>query len=250
MSTLNTKPLATKRPPTFSQALLYPLLISLAMWVVYKMDVAYRLHLYEYAMFPRTTHGLMGIITTPLLHDTSGYNHIFENTIALLFFGTFLFYFYNKIAGRIIILSWIITQSLVWIMAKPVYHVGMSGVIYALAFFLITGSIIRKNKQLTGVLFLIIFLYGSIFWGLFPLLPGISWESHLMGAVTGVLLGLLYRKTQPENIIITPPIKDDPTDDDPNAWWKTGVIEDPKPLEDITPPINYTYIEKQNNRDN
>lgn len=226
----------SKSSPGFSQALLYPLILSLMMWVVYKLDVNYRLNLYEYGVFPRTTNGLLGIITTPLIHDTSGYNHIFENTIALLFFGTFLYFFYHKIASRIILFSWLMTQFMVWLMAKPVYHVGMSGVIYGLAFFLITGSIIRKNKQLTGVLFLIIFLYGSIFWGLFPLLPGISWESHLFGAITGIILGLVYKKVEAVNVIVVPPIVDDPKDDDPEAWWKTGIIPDKN-----EPTIYYHY---------
>lgn len=220
--------------------------------MVYKMDVLYKLNLYEYAVFPRTSHGLLGIITTPLIHDTSGYNHIFENTIALLFFGTFLYYFYNRIASRIILFSWILTQFMVWLMAKPVYHVGMSGVIYSLAFFLITGSIIRKNKQLTGVLFLIIFLYGSIFWGLFPLMPGISWESHLMGAVTGTILGLLYRKVEAANVVVTPPIVDDPADDDPQAWWKTGVIPEKPPIDPLgsEPTIHYHYTPKKEENKN
>ena len=130
-------------------------------------------------------------------------------------------------------------------MAKPVYHVGMSGVIYGLAFFLITGSIIRKNKQLTGVLFLIIFLYGSIFWGLFPLLPGISWESHLMGAITGIILGLIYKKVEAVNVVAVPPIVDDPKDDDPEAWWKTGIIEE----KTETPPIIYDYKPTKNKKD-
>lgn len=241
-----------KKAPDFTQALLYPLVLALLMWLVYKLDVIYRLNLYEYGVFPRTTHGLLGILTTPLIHDTSGYSHVFENTIALLFFGTFLYYFYNHIASRIIFLSWIITQTMVWVLAKPVYHVGMSGVIYSLAFFLITGSIIRKNKQLSGVLFLIIFLYGSIFWGLFPLLPGISWESHLMGALTGILLGILYRKVDPVNVIKQSPIQDDPADDDPDAWWKTGVIPEKRPEETIgaEPTIHYHYIpEKEKKND-
>ncbi|HYG52617.1 MAG TPA: rhomboid family intramembrane serine protease, partial [Flavobacteriales bacterium] len=115
---------------------------------------------------------------------------------------------------------------------------------YSLAFFLLTGSIIRKNRQLTGVLFLIIFLYGSIFWGLLPLVPGVSWESHVYGALTGVVLGIVYRKTMPDQVLVVPPIVDDPADDDPNAWWKTGVIEERK-----EPTIQYHYTPKEDTDD-
>lgn len=211
------------------------------MWIVYKLDVAYGLHLYLYGVFPRQLHGLMGLLTTPLIHDTENYYHVFENTIALIFFGTMVFYFYRKVAWRVLGLSWVLNGLLVWLFSKPVYHVGMSGVIYGLAFFMITGSIIRKNRQLTGLNFLIIFLYGSIFWGIFPLVPQVSWESHLAGALIGTVLGLIYKKVVPENVHMAPPIEDDPQDDEPDAWWKTGVIKE-KPADHIT--IHYEYRPK------
>jgi membrane associated rhomboid family serine protease len=228
----------------FTQALLFPLVLSLAMWIVYKLDVTYRLNLYQYGILPRTAKGLKGILTTPLIHDTRDFFHVFENTIALLFFGTLLFYFYRKIAIRVVIFSWLVTQAMVWAFANQVYHVGMSGVIYSFAFFLLTGSMFRKNRQLTGVLFLIIFLYGSIFWGLFPLVPGISWESHLYGAVTGLVLGIIYRKVPADQVQTIPPIVDDPADDDPDAWWKTGVLEEQK-----EPTIHYHYKPKDDVND-
>ncbi|HYG50948.1 MAG TPA: hypothetical protein VD905_08590, partial [Flavobacteriales bacterium] len=93
----------------FTQALLAPLLLSLVMWVIYKLDVVYRLHLYEFGVLPRTAGGLMGIFTTPLIHDTHNFLHVLENTVALLFFGTLLFYFYRKIAGRVVVFSWLFT---------------------------------------------------------------------------------------------------------------------------------------------
>jgi len=240
----------TIRPaPSISQALLPPMFISLVMWVVYKLDVLYRLNLFLYGVFPREVHGLKGILFTPLIHDTTNYYHVFENTLALVFFGTMLFYFYRPIAWRIIGFSWLLNGILVWTFAKPVYHVGMSGVIYALAFFMITGSILRKNRQLTGLNFLIIFLYGSIFWGLFPLVPQVSWESHVAGALIGILLGYLYRNTSPQHVHQPPPIEDDPLDDEPDAWWKTGVMKEKneneweirykyKPKKDADPPLN------------
>jgi hypothetical protein len=46
----------------------------------------------------------------------------------------------------------------------------------------------------------IIFLYGSIVWGFFPqLFPDkhISWEGHLAGAITGVILAFFYRNEGP-----------------------------------------------------
>ena len=47
---------------------------------------------------------------------------------------------------------------------------------------------------------IIIFLYGSIVWGFFPqLFPDkhISWEGHLAGAITGIILAFFYRSEGP-----------------------------------------------------
>lgn len=219
------------------KALIPPLFLSLAMWIVYKADTIYSLELYKYGVFPRNWSGLTGILFTPMIHSTENMYHIFENTIALLFFGTLLFYFYRKIAWKTIISGWLLTHGLVWLLAAPVYHVGMSGEIYAIAFFLLTGSVIRKNRQLTGVTFLIIFLYGSIFWGLFPLIPSVSWESHAFGALAGIVIGIYYRKTIPSQVFIEPPLTDDPADDAEDAWWKTGVIKE----KTDEPEIHYYY---------
>lgn len=235
------KAIKPDRPPLFTQALLPPMLITLLMWIVYKADTLYNLDLYIYGIFPQKLFGLRGILFTPLIHDTESYFHILENSLALIFFGTMVFYFYPRIAWKVLAWCWLLGGLLVWSMAKPVFHVGMSGVIYGLAFFMITGSIIRKNRQLTGLNFLIIFLYGSIFWGLFPLMPQVSWESHLAGALTGIGLGYFYRGLAPQHVFVSPPIQDDPGDDAPDAWWKTGVIRDPDEPES---QIHYHYRAK------
>jgi hypothetical protein len=46
---------------------------------------------------------------------------------------------------------------------------------------------------------LIVFLYGSMVWGMFPFIGStISYESHMLGAVTGVILALWYRDEGPQ----------------------------------------------------
>ena len=68
----------------------------------------------------------------------------------------------------------------------------------------------------------ITFLYGSMVWGVFPdFLPekNISWESHLMGGIAGIILAVYYRKDGPQ------PKKYDwgdegEEDEDEDAYWK------------------------------
>jgi membrane associated rhomboid family serine protease len=79
-------------------------------------------------------------------------------------------------------------------------HIGSSGIVYALAFFLVTISILKQETKLMAYSLIIIFLYGSIVWGFFPqLFPDkhISWEGHLAGAITGITLAFFYRNEGP-----------------------------------------------------
>jgi hypothetical protein len=56
---------------------------------------------------------------------------------------------------------------------------------------------------------LVVFLYGSMVWGIFPIVPRISWESHLWGGVAGVLMAYLYRKVPPAIQDPPPPVFED-----------------------------------------
>ena len=72
--------------------------------------------------------------------------------------------------------------------------------VYALAFFMVTISLIKMETKLLAYTLIIIFLYGSLVWGFFPILfPGkqISWEGHLAGAITGIILAVFYRNDGP-----------------------------------------------------
>ena len=72
-----------------------------------------------------------------------------------------------------------------------------------MASFLFFSGILRKNSQLSAVALLVIFIYGGLFWGLFPIYQNVSWEGHLTGFIAGALVAFIYRKEGPKekNII-------------------------------------------------
>ncbi len=74
----------------------------------------------------------------------------------------------------------------------------MSGIIYGLSFFLMTSGLIKKNYRLTALALIVVFLYGSLFWGLLPIEKQVSWEGHLSGACVGFILAILFRKQGPQ----------------------------------------------------
>ena len=115
-------------------AALPPFLGVLLLWVLFLFDRVYQLDYARLGVFPRVFHGLLGILTGPLVHGDA--EHVFNNSVALLVLGWCLVYFYPKVAGRVVIWSWLASGAMVWLTARPSYHIGASGVVYGLASFL------------------------------------------------------------------------------------------------------------------
>lgn len=182
------------------RSFIYPSIFVIILWLIKGVDMIFNLDLNQYGLYPREVKGLLGIITSPLLH--ADLSHLFANTVPLLILGTLLFYFYKEIAWMILILLYLVTGFWVWTFARGgAAHIGASGVIYGLAAFLFFSGIIRKEPALMVITLLIAFLYGSLIWGIFPeLFPHqhISWESHFMGLLAGLVLAVYYRKAGPQ----------------------------------------------------
>ena len=181
------------------QSLLPPLLFILLLWVIKAGETVTHTELGFLGIYPLKSTGLIGIITSPLIH--SDFKHLFANSIPLLVLGGCLFYFYKEIAVKIFILIYLITGLCVWFGAREAYHIGASGVVYGLASFLFLSGIIRRDGRLLAITLLVTFLYGSLVWGVFPdFYPekNISFESHFWGLIVGVILALYFRKLGPQ----------------------------------------------------
>jgi len=169
--------------------------IIFLIWLVKIVEVADGLDLFYYGIYPRRISGLIGIITSPFIH--ANFNHLLNNTVPFFFLLTAIYYFYQKVAWKVLLISYILTGTLVWIFARSSYHIGASGLIYSFAGFLFVSGIIRRNINLLAISMLVIFLYGSMVWGIFPYRPDMSWESHLIGLIVGVGLAFSYRHEGP-----------------------------------------------------
>ncbi len=165
-------------------------------WVVHIIQLTFHLNFTEFGILPRSFFGLIGIITSPLIHSLRDMNHIINNSFPFLILGWTLFYFYKPIAWRVLLQSWFYTGVFVWISARNAYHIGLSGVIYSLLFFIFFSGVFRKDKRLLTVALFVVFLYGSMVWGIFPYDWTISFESHLFGALTGIILAYFTRNEE------------------------------------------------------
>ena len=148
------------------------------------------------AIFPRDLHYLTGILTTVFVHKDL--EHLSSNSLPLFVCLFGLFYFYKEIAFKVTLICHLLTGILIWIFARSAFHIGASGLVYALVLFVFTSGIIRNNKKLLVFALLTLVFQSGLLWGVFPLEEGVSWESHLFGAITGITLAILFRKEGPE----------------------------------------------------
>ncbi len=170
----------------------YPVSFILLIWIVYWVEVRFGFNFNDFGIYPRTLKGLRGILFSPFVH--SNIEHLFHNTVPLFVLSMSLFYFYRKISWRILFFGLLLTGILTWIIGRPSYHIGASGIIYMLAGFLFFKGIFSKYYRLVALSLIVVFLYGGLLWYVAPIDPEISWEGHLSGLVSGLLFAVIYRK--------------------------------------------------------
>lgn len=182
----------------FIHSLIIPLVFLLFCWLFKAWELVTGHSFVHLGIYPREIKGLLGIIFMPFIHGSL--SHITTNSISFLLLATGLFYFYREVAFKTFIYLFFIANVLLWISGRSAWHIGASGIIYGLGAFLIISGIIRRHIGLVAVSFVIIFAYGSMFWHVFPLKINdpVSWEGHLMGALTGGGLALIFRKEGPQ----------------------------------------------------
>ena len=185
---------------TIAKAAFVPVVMLIFMWLVHWINVDFDMRWYEYGIYPRDLSGLVGVLAAPFLHSTADIGHIINNSVPLFILGWTLFYFYRPLAFKVLLSVWFIGGSLVWMFARESHHVGMSGVVYGLWFFIFFSGVFRREKTVMAVSLFAVFLYGSMVWGIFPIRDGVSFESHLFGGLIGTALALLAKdKGRPQD---------------------------------------------------
>lgn len=182
------------------EAIAYPLLLIILLWAIFLLDHTLHLDLYKLGVKPQTWEGLKGIFLMPFIHSQKDLTHIANNSIPTFVLLSSLIYYYRKIAFWVVLTIWLGSSFLVWNIAENTgsYHIGISGVIYGLFSFLFVSGIFRKHTPMWAISLFVIFLYGSLIWGIFPTEKPISWEGHLFGFIVGILVAIATRNKGPK----------------------------------------------------
>jgi membrane associated rhomboid family serine protease len=189
------------------------------MWLVKVIEVLFDIDLSRFGIYPLTTKGFPGILFSPFIH--ADFNHLLNNSLPLFCLSVALFYFYSEVAPKVFAWTFFLTGFLVWIAGREAWHIGASGLVYGLASFLFFSGIIRRHFRLVALSLLVVFLYGSMVWGIFPdIYKNVSWESHMLGFVSGVALSVWFRNEGPQK-----PVYEWMDDDDETASEKEEEVE-------------------------
>lgn len=180
-----------------AEVIIFPLFFVLLLWIVYWVEIRFSVNLNTFGIYPREASGLVGVFTGPFIHGSL--KHLFNNSIPFLVLCTALFYFYREQRWHVLLFGWLLTGILTWVIGRPSLHIGASGVVYMLVAFMFFKGILSKQFQLTALALVVVFLYGGLWWYVFPIDPGISWEGHLSGFIVGIAFAFLFKGTRLEN---------------------------------------------------
>jgi membrane associated rhomboid family serine protease len=173
------------------RAFLWSASFALFLWLIKLLEIGLEMELGDLGIYPRRGDNAWGILWAPLLHGSL--SHLFANTAPIVILGTALLYGYPRAAKLLLPILYLGSGTGVWLFGRAGYHIGASGLIFGLLFFLFTVGALRWDRRAIALSLMVFFLYGGMIWGILPQGPGVSFESHLFGALIGTLMAFLLK---------------------------------------------------------
>jgi membrane associated rhomboid family serine protease len=162
-------------------------------WIVELVNLFMNHNLVIFGIYPRKLDGLIGILISPIIHGSI--THTISNTLPLFFLSGFMVLIQKNRFMLVNFLIVICSGVLIWLFARNSYHVGSSGLIFGYFGAIIMHAYIKRNFLSIFILILILLSYGStILFGLLPLNQFISYESHLFGLISGLVVVYFMEK--------------------------------------------------------
>ncbi len=171
----------------------WPLAFVASLWIVHLTKIFLGWDLGFLGVLPQTKQGLIGIFTAPFIHGDLP--HLISNTIPLVGMLLIMVLVYPRVAFKSFMLIYVLTGISVWIFGrKMVFHIGASGVVYGLVAFVFWSGVFRRSMKSIVLALIMVVIYTPMFAGIFPNKEGVSWESHLLGAIMGVFTSFYFKQ--------------------------------------------------------
>jgi membrane associated rhomboid family serine protease len=177
-----------------------PLFFVLFLWFIYWLEIRFHYDFNVNGILPRTFSGLQGILFSPFIH--SNIEHLYNNSIPLIVLLAALFFFYSNEAWSVVVLGILFSGFFTWLIGRENYHIGASSLIYVLVSFIFFKGIQTQYYRLVALSLTVVVVYGGMVWYVFPKIDdSISWEGHLSGLITGLMLTFFYKKPEFKKVI-------------------------------------------------
>lgn len=166
--------------------------------VVHGANFLFNGHLSQFGIVPRQPDALYHIYLAPWLHGSFG--HLSNNLVGWLIFSSFVLLRSVRLYLFASFLIITLTGLSVWMWGRTASHIGASGWVFGL--WSLNIAIACFDRRLLNILIAIVmvFLYGGMIYGVLPQDPGVSFESHLFGAIAGVVAAWFSRFRYFKNI--------------------------------------------------
>lgn len=153
--------------------------------------------LLQHGLIPRTLAGLQGILFSPFLHGSV--RHLLSNLVPFIVLSWLVATEGVQRYVRVALLVGLLGGLLVWIVGRPTIHVGASGLIFGLWAYLLARAWYQRSLVSFAIALITLLGYSGLILGFIPV-PGVSFESHLAGAVAGIFVAwLMHSKALVEN---------------------------------------------------
>ncbi len=162
-----------------------------AMWAVMIVNTAiFQGRLNDFGIVPHNMVGLRGILFAPFLHANFG--HLMSNTLPFIVLGWLVMMAETTDILVVTGISMLVGGLGTWLFGGAgTFHIGASGVVFGfLGYLMLRGYFDRKISSILISLF-VFAIYGSLLFGMFPGMRGISWQGHLFGFLGGALAARL-----------------------------------------------------------
>ena len=169
--------------------------VTATIWLVGIINWLLDYQLNRFGILPRTPEALTGILFAPFLHGS--FLHLINNTIGFFMLGWLVSLYNENNSNQLLKLTLfvaILGGLLTWILARPSFHIGLSGVIFGYWGFVSINGLFERSLKSIFISLIALLLYGSMIFGVMPITSTISFESHLLGAISGVMYSYFYRR--------------------------------------------------------
>ena len=180
--------------------------IGAAMVLAHIVDLLLGGTLKSHGIQPRELGTVYTIFVGPWLH--SDFAHLGNNLAAFVVLGSLcvlngIRYFLH---ASLLIIT--ISGALVWLFGRDATHIGASGWIFGLWSLVIALAWFDRSLRNIAISIAVVLFYGGMIFGILPAQGYISYESHLFGALAGVIAASLLSK---QSRRLTAPLRPKPS---------------------------------------